>query len=370
MLAGGTDGAYRALLAGPYHPITRIEVWRQGVRIDPFSHEGLPFFEGSISATLVSQVTRQLSLTCDGSMYPVEPDDLLAPYGNELRVFQGIKPGAGIPYEWPTFRGRINEVELDTDGSMSLGALDRAADINDAGFAVPENSTIGSLVSLEFARIVTEGVPDATFGTFDVQVTTTPQLTWEESRGSACDDLANAASAYWYALADGSYVLRRVPWAIPQVPIIVLSDGPGGTLTTAIPRRSRENVFNVVTVVGERADGTAPVYATASDSDPTSPTYTGGPFGVKSKLVRAQATSTSSQALTLARTSLLQARSLTQAWNVSTTADPALELGDAVTISARDLPPEVQVVSSFTLPLTGAGPMGITFRALQPGLVE
>ncbi len=370
MLPGGTDLAYRALLAGPYHPTTRIEVWRQGVRIDPFGNEGLPFFDGNITATLVSQVTRQLSLNTDGSMYPRIPTDLLAPYGNELRVFQGIKPGAGVPYEWPTFRGRINEVELDTDGSMSLGALDRAADINDAGFSVPENSTVGATISLEFARIVTEGVPDATFGTFDVLISTTPQLTWEEDRGAACDDLASAASAYWYALSDGSYVLRRVPWAIPQIPVIELSDGPGGTLSTAIPRRSRENVFNVVTVVGERADGTPPVFATVSDSDVTSPTYTGGAFGVKSKLVRAQGASTSSQALTLARTSLLQARSLTQAWNVSTTADPALELGDAVTINARDLPPEVQVVSSFTLPLTGASPMGITFRALQPGLVE
>lgn len=369
MLPGGTSVGYRKLLAGGSTATTRVEVWRAGVRIDPYGSAGVPFFSGSISATLTSQVTRQLAMSLDESLWPVEPDDLLAPYGNELRIWQGVKGGAQIPYVWQTFRGRINEVTLGDDGTVALGALDRAADVNDSGMQGPENSIAGALVTSEFRRLVNEGVLDATFGAFDVIVAVTPQLTWEWDRGSACDDLATAASSYWYALANGDYVMREVPWTKFQTPLISVSDGPGGALTHAEPTVSRENVFNLVTVVGERPDGSDAVYATVADGDPTSPTYVNGPFGTKSKLIRAQAAQNQSQANTIATTALRQARALTQNWNIGMTADPSLELGDTIIINARNLPLQTQVVASFTLPLT-AGTMEITCRALQPGLVD
>jgi len=369
MLAGGTNAGYRALLASAYTPGTRIEVWRSGARIDSYGAAGLPFSEGSLSATLQSQVTRQLSITVDESLFPVLTTDLLAPYGNELRVFQSVKGGAAIPYVWQTFRGRINDCTLSDSGTVSVGCLDRAADVNDAGFQGPENSTVGANISAEFRRLVSEGVLDATFGTFDDFSSLTPALTWEWDRGSACDDLATAGGCFWYALANGDYVLRFVPWSINQTPLLTLSDGEGGSLHSAVPTLSRENVFNQVTVAAERADGTAPTFASASDDDPNSPTFIGGPFGVKSKLVPTQATITQSQTVELARVSLSQAKALRQTWAIEMPADPSIELGDTFTISARNLPPQIQVVSSFTLPLL-AGAMTIQLRALQPGLVN
>jgi hypothetical protein len=368
MLPGGTDALYRALLAGPHHPTTRVEVWAQDVRIDSYGDAGLPLFEGSVSATLNSQVTRQLELSTDQSLFPAEIDDLLAPYGNELRVFQGIKPGAGVPYEWQTFRGRINDATLDDNGTVSITAVDRAGDINDAGFIFPENSETSNKLSAEFRRIVLDGVPDATFGTFDAISGVTPAMSWEWNRATACDDLAAAGSAFWYVLANGDYVMRFIPWTVDQTPLMTLSDGPGGALLSAIPTRSRENVFNGITAVGERADGTAPVYATQFDNDPASPTFVGGKFGLKSKLLQAPAAQTQNQALSMARAALHQARSLTISWTIGMAADASLELGDTFIISARNLPPSTQVVSAFTLPLT-AGSMSITLRALQPGLV-
>lgn len=376
MLAGGDDPGYRDLLKSGFHPYTRVEVWRSGERIDSYGSDGVPFFSGSISATLTSQVTRQLSMQVDESLWPADETGLLAPYGNELRVWQGIR-GAGaqrssgeyVPYTWQTFRGRINECTLQTNGVMTIGALDRAADVNDAGFNGPENSTAGVVVTTEFRRLVNEGVIDATFGTFDVIAAVTPILTWEWDRGGACDDLATAASAYWYALANGDYVMREVPWTKPQTPILTLSDGPTGELVSAQPTISRENVFNVVTVVGERADGTAPVFATVSDFNVDSPTYVDGPFGVKAKLVRAQAAQNQAQANTIANTTLSQARALTQSWDIELPVDPSIELGDTFIIDARDLPQQTQVVASFALPLT-ADTMSISLRALQPGLLE
>lgn len=366
MLPGGTDAGYRALLGGPYHPRSRVEVWREGVQVA----EDIEFFDGNVSATLTSQVTRQLQFTISEEHWPLEPDDLFAPYGNEIRAFVGIDNGAGIPYEWQVFRGRINEVTLLADGSMSVFCLDRAADVNDSGFTLPENSTFLALVTDEFRRLVIEGVPDATFGTFDNIIMRVPVLTWESDRGSACDDLATASGAYWYALANGDYVIRFIPWTVAQTSLITLRDGDGGSIISAEPSLSRENVFNVVTVVGERADGSAPTFAFASDENPDSPTYINGPFGRKSKLVQAQAATNQGQAASLARSLLKQAKALTQSWSVTISPDPSLELGDAVTIQARGLPEALQVVSGFMLPLSGASPMSVALRSVQPGALE
>lgn len=370
MLAGGLDQAYRDLIASNARMSTRVEVWRQGVRIDPYGEDGVPVYSGQIAATLTSQVTRQMSFSTDETLFPADPDDLLAPYGNELRIFQALDGGAGVPYEFQTFRGRINAASWEADNSLSIEALDRAADVNDAQFLAPENSIVDAAVTSEIRRLINNGVEDATFGTFDAIETLTPQLTWEWDRASACDDLAAGGRAFWYALANGDYVVRYVPWTVAQVPLLTLRDGEGGSLTSTTTMISREYVFNTVTVVGERADGSTPVHATAYDLDPDSPTYVDGPFGRKSKLVQSQAAINQAQALSVARSSLLQARSMTRVWQVSMPADPAMELGDCFDIEARGLGPDTQVAASFILPLTGAQDMTITMRALQPSRAQ
>lgn len=365
MLTGGTDALYRNLLASGHRPTARLEVWRSGVRIDTYGKAGVPFYDGNLSATLSSQVTRQLSFSVREELWPAnDVSGLLAPWGNEIRAYMGIKPGAGIPYEWQIFRGRINGSELGDD-NMPIVCVDRAGDINDSGFLGPAASQTTNSITEEFVRVVKDGVDDATFGTFDVTHANTPALSWEWNRGSALDDLASASGAYWYALANGDYVLRRIPWTIAQTPILTLRDGDGGTLLTATPALSRDNVFNAVIVAGERADGDLPVYAIASDNNPASPTYINGAFGIKTKTINIQAVINQGQAAQLARTALQQARSLTQNWTVSMTPDPSMELGDCYQIQARGQVPVTQILSSFTLPLAGSEPMTAQLRALQ-----
>jgi hypothetical protein len=369
MLPGGTDPAYRALLAAPHAPYTRIEVWREGVRIDTYGEEGLPFSNGAITATLASQVTRQLSMAVDESLYPATDDALLAPYGNELRVFQGIKPGAGVPYEWQTFRGKIQDTGMG-DFTVDIQAADRASEVKESGFLRPDNSLVGDPMTSEFRRLVLDGVPSATFGTFDLITNLTPQLTWEQDRGGACDDLAKGSNSYWYALANGDYVMRLIPWTVDQTPLVELRDGEGGSVSTATPTKSRENVYNSIVVIGERTDGTAPVFAIAQDLDASSPTYVGGAFGVKTMLIRAQASVNQAQALSLARDTLRYAKALTQSWQISTTFDPSMELGDCLGITARGLQRDIQVVASFQFPLIATRPMSVSTVALRPGALE
>lgn len=376
MLAGGDNPVYRATLQAPHSPLVRLEVWSQGVRIDSFGSSGVPFFDGSVSATLNSRVTRQLDFTTHRTLYPFANTDLLAPYGHEIRAFRGVTGSASPDIEFPVFCGRINTVSMADTGSVLVSCVDRAGDIQDAFFRIPENSQAGASIISEFRRLVSDALPSAVFGTSDFFAVNTPVLTWENDRASACDDLANAVGAFWYTLADGSFVMRQVPWTRTSAPIVVFYDGRNaptsgnaGMVTNWSVAKSRDGVANVITLVGERADGTPPVHATVSDVDPDSPTYIGGPFGVKGRLFDTQAAQTQGQAEQLARSYLRQTKALADMWALTVIPDASLELGDPVAIRVDDFY-AVQVISAYTIPLSADSLMDIQLRAQIPGPLE
>jgi hypothetical protein len=373
MLTGGLDGLYRAFLAGPHKPTCRVEVWSEGVRIDTFGNEGVPLVSGAVSATLASRVARNASLTLTPDLFPDNTGDLLYPDGNYLKIFRGVSGYGGAGYEWQVFYGRINDVKLSSGGDFILNAVDLAGDVAGALFPTPRQSNVDQFVTTQFVELIKQAIPGATFGTFDTTYARTPNLVWQVDRSAACDQLATAANMYWYPLANGDFVMRTIAWDTDSPSLLTMTDGSGGTISAWNYGFSRAGVANNIYVVGERADGSTPVYGSASDGDPTSPTYIGGKFGVQSQQVSVQTIVSPSQAQQIARSYLRQAKSLTQVWSISAVPDASLELGDALTIvghepSGRSRTSSIQVVSDFTLPLTGVdGNMTINFRAQQPG---
>lgn len=367
MLAGGTDQLYRDILATNPRTKHRVEVWRSGVRVDTYGADGVPILGGSISATLNSRVTRQASIQVSDDLFSSDPGALLAPYGNELRIYAGVDGVGGPDYMWQVFRGKIQKATL--TNTVSVPASDRAEELVSNYFLSPQNSDNGIGVYDEFQILVSDGVPDATFGVSDPFYEMVPKLTWESDRAAALDELANGSRAFWYALANGDFVMRRVPWSFISAPVVTFSDGEGGTITQASIELSREGVYNMVNVVGERSDGTVPVYSLATDQNPASPTYVDGPFGRKGLVIKSQAITTPAQAAEVAEDTLLRRRALTQAWSTSMVRDTSLELGDAALLQARGQQ-STQVVASFSYQLGGSAEMNVSWRAQTPGSEE
>ena len=184
MLPGGLDTTYRQALTTSHSPYLRIDVLDGAGNELPIPADrvgedgGLQYMNGSVSATLNSRVTRHLDLTLDETLYPYGEDFLLAPYGNRIRAWRGIRFADGNFYRWVVFTGRSQFVTTTPDGSLTLSAADRANEVHEAAFVRPENSSVGNTVYEEFVRLVSDGVPDATFGTSDPFALTVPQLTW------------------------------------------------------------------------------------------------------------------------------------------------------------------------------------------------
>jgi len=380
MLPGGSDPLYRSIIAAGHTRYTRIEVWSgQGVRLDDTlpglqrntwlgegADAGLVFLDGTVTANLNSRVARNLSLVVPSYMYPFDPGDLLAPFGNEIRAYSGVQMGDGsLTYVWQVFRGRIRDVTLSSDGTCTVQCADRAADVADVNFVSPQNSIPGNTINAEWQRLIVDAVPDATFGVSDVFPNSVEALTWEFDLPSALDEMARSVSAVWYPLANGDFVIRRFPWTVDTTPVVTWSDGPGGVVSTWQATRTRDNMYNVVTVTGERLNGDAPVFATASDTTPGSPTQVSGNFGVRSRVERLQTPSSQGGAQGAAEELLRTYITPIEEWTLDVAPDSALELGDPGTVLVQGVHP--QVVTGFMLPLGLSGSMSVSTRSIVVG---
>jgi hypothetical protein len=212
-------------------------------------------------------------------------------------------------------------------------------------------------------RLIEDGFPQAVFGPTDVIPIPTQALTWQLDRGQALDELGSSAGAFWYPLADGRFVLRRYAWTVQSPPVVTYFDGEGGSVTSSTASRAREDVYNSLTVTGERLSGDEPVFATAQDNNAASPTYISGPFGRRHQLLRLQTPATPGSAQGAAADNLRRLTALVEAWSWDMTVDAALELGDTVSLQVRGRSDIIQVVSGFSLPLDLSSPMHVRARS-------
>lgn len=376
MLPGGTDPFYRRILAAPHRHYVKVEVWSaSGVLLDsliPPGMQGLPeggivFASGSVSATLNSRVTRNLALTVPGDLYPRNPGDLLDPYAHEIRAFYGVLLADGSDvYTWQCFRGRVTRVGKDSEGLCQVTCADRGQEVVDVGFISPQNSQPANTVFTEWQRLISDALPNATFGSSDAFSGPVQPLTWEFDRGSGLDELAKSVGALWFALANGDFVLRKYPWAVANTAVVTLTDAAGGVVNRWNRTKSRASIFNIVTVTGERLNGDVPVYATAQDATPGSSTSVTGDFGRRSILERLQSPSTQGGAQSAAEALLRSYVAPVEEWQLEIVPDGSLELGDALLLDL-DGDQVTQVVSGFMLPLDLSGNMSVSTRSLVVG---
>jgi hypothetical protein len=346
-----------------------VEVWRSGVRL----LDNLPIGGGNVRATLQSRVTRNLDLALSSEWFPESPTDLLAPFGSEIRAWRGVSVG-GITnhpsFVWPVFRGPITKVDMDTQGSVSLNAVDLAGEVAGAAFEAPFSVPQGSALHTSVRSVISEAYEAAEFDTFTLQDRTLPALAWDEDRGKALDEMAAGAGGFWYALADGRFTLREVPWIESGRTVDLTVDSALPIFRSANIAYSRDNVYNTVVVRSERTDGSTPGRYVARDTDPASPIVYGGAYGRKVLHTDGQSAFGAGGLQIVGDTVLLRSKALAQSWSATIVPYPPLELGDLLQmdIEFRDgrRRRSKQVVAGFTIPLTSQGDMSLDLRSLMP----
>lgn len=339
----------------------RAEAWRGDTYLGPVNVS-----DGTLTVNAKNRVRRTLSLVVPEALFPSEADDLLAPYGTELRCWSGVNFGDQIE-EIPVFRGLIQGVTSAKryDGQLTVTANDLMGRVNDARFEQPRAAPTGTATTQAIATLVTEatGTPVVTAAGVSSALVP-PGLSWDRDRGQACDDLAESIGADLWLDPVGTGHLAP-PALLTDPPAWTLTDGVGGTICTDSRAVTRDGVYSVIVVVIERADGSTPIQVVVEDTDPGSPTYVGGAFGRVPRFYRSPLVADTAQALTAGRAMLTRSTGLTRTRTVECVPNPALEGGDRINITVAGQV-EAHIVDSFTLPLGATGPMQISTRSARP----
>ena len=349
---------YKSVLHTPHKRAAYIDVYDIDGAVRQLD---VPIVSGEVTASLTNRVTRSAVFTLSDEWFPRTVNDPFSPYRAVVKIFAGTEYGNGTNEVFPLFTGRVYDVNRDASGSVTFRADDLAADVVACRFEQPVNSQANTQLVSEIQRLITQAVPQATFGTDDVDDGPTPTLTWDEDRGKALDDLSEATGGRWYALGNGDFVVRQFVYAV-GTPVQTFADGPQGLMSKASTSITRDGTANSIVVVAERMDGTDPVRYVARDNDPLSPTQFGGQFGKVVQVIKVQTPLTTSQAQTLARTQLAAATALTEQWTADVVPDYTMEPGDTVHLGYRGLERD-QILDSITYPLMTSTAMRLGTRS-------
>lgn len=328
--------------------------------------------DGTVTLDSGAGVRGHLDLTVvdDGNMglVPTGPDSLLAPFGNELRVWDGFRFDDVIELvSLGVFL--IDEPDPDDTGDslvIPVSGFDRAQRFSEAKFEDTYQVAPGQKFTDVIEALAREVLPDVEVDFAETSITT-PGITAQagDDRWDFMQGLATAIGAELYFDGDGVLVLRPIPSAAGE-PSYFIEEGEGGVLVEAAKRWPRDDLYNRVIVQVDGPSG-AIIRGIATDNNPNSPTYYYGKFGKKPYFYPdSQFITTQNQADDAAQGILQTFIGAEQAIDFGSVVDPTIRPSDVLQITRErvGVSQEVHVLDSIAIPLSG-GTMTGTTRVTQ-----
>jgi hypothetical protein len=310
-----------------------------------------------IESDILATVQVQIS---DSGLYPDNPGDLLAPYGNELFVRRGIAYGGGA-VEWVSLGYfRINSVEqpqalggdILVSGQDRMGLLAKA-ELNGTGFSAAR--TYGQIVFDLISNVPLRPLyPGSTIVWENTTLRDTAvgrQTAFDGDAFTFLDDLITSIAQVWYWDHRGYLVIKEAPNI--DEPVWAVDAGADGVLVSMGKSISDEGVYNMIYVIGgspDTGDPTPPQDA-AYDTNPASPTYYLGKYGQVQKIITETLAVTIAQVRKLARATLQASIGLPASIDFTAVPNAALEPYDPITVKLRAGEERVHIIRRMTIPL-------------------
>lgn len=344
--------AQQAVLLGSHRMTTTATVLRGSESLGD-----IPVIGGYVTATLGTRGGRDAFFTTPRS---VLDRGLLNPLTDQVVLRTGVHGYLDITL----FTGRVDTTSFDEAGIASIALLSVAAEAIRDDFIVPWVAT-SPAAAPELALILQDVNP--LWGVDIAEASSVPltgQQVWESDRGQALDQVASGANLIWQPDRYGSFRVFDNPYLIgpplASESVIMFVDGQNGALVQVDDSKTRQGVYNSITVVMERTDNTQPLRFTVQDTNPASITVFGGVFGRQNKVVKNPATE---DPALLASRLLRQSLALRRSWTIRVPHVPILDPGDVFTLWYRN---EVtaQVVETVQYGLAAGDSGLITSREL------
>ncbi len=359
--------------------VSTVEVWYDGDYLVT-----LPVTSGSVSIDRTAATRRQCTLTIGApSFVPLYVASPLAPYGAELRVYQGVRFMAGDTEEVPLGVFRIQDVDWDEAGGSlpTVKAFDRSRSMQDAKLLMPYDASGRTAKS-----VMTKLVSDVMVCDILIDPTLTDYVlpggsVFDSERWDAVQTIAAGMGAEAFYDVNGTFVVARIP-ALTQgmsqsLAVWTVDAGETGVLVSAQRGVTRTGVYNAVAAQGVAADTEgAPPVGFAADTDSRSPAYWGPasalPYGPYTRTPFGQSTlrytnnllTTTAQCTTAAQGQLANSLGLARSLSFGCVPNPALDGGDIILVKYLSGQSELHLIDKLTVPVGAGGTFGGSTRTL------
>lgn len=355
--------AFIAALSTPHQVVVRVDGSLAGTP----TVTDLPIVGGSVTVDRGSKIRRSLSLTvADPSYLPWTATDPLAVYGQQLTVSRGIQFPDGTREMCPLGTFRLDDPGGDVDmGPVTLTGKSLEAAVQDDRFTAPRSTSGYSSTVVAITALIQETLPGAVVVNSTGRDQPCARIVWDAQadRWDAVAALATSMQAECYVNVLGQFVIADIPNLATATPVWTIAAGLTGNLVAASRKLSRAGVYNAVIASGESAyAGLPPVSAMVQDTDPTSPTRWGGPYGRVPRFYSSGLLTTVAQCSAAAASMLRDAIAPNIETSLTSLPNPALEAGDCIRLTYAGGRTERVLVQSFSVPLDVTGDFAITLR--------
>jgi hypothetical protein len=326
-------------------------------------YSGLAVLAGTIEVDGTAGVRRRVNLTvvdADG-----KASAALSPYGREVRVYRGIRYPDGTTETLSLGIFRISTVGASDNGvdrTITITGFDRARTVSRARFESPYTIAAGTNYTTAIQALLVSRFPSIQVN-FAPTSLTTPTLVFDQGADpwQTASDMATSIGCELFFDPTGVCIMRAIPDPTTSPVVWSYVDGAGASVLSVSDDASDEPGYNGVVVDGEPPNA-VPVHSVVYDTNPTSPTFSGGPYGKVPLFYRSQYVATQAQADAVALAMLLTQRGGTEQVKFSCIPHPAHEVGDLVRVADSDIGLDGNyLIESFSLPLD-LGPMTVTTR--------
>jgi len=336
------------ILGGAYEISTTVAVMRGGELVAA----NIPVSSCPVTATITTSDGRGATLVTSRDVTDM---GLLDPLSDSVIISSGIRGLVSVPL----FTGRVDAHAETETGEVAVALLSKRQEIARDSFETPFAVRPGATFIDEVTRIIHDfdstiavdasQIPVTHAHTFTDMVPT--GLAWETDRAQALNDLTDAIHVLWLPDRTGGIALQTHHFVHTHdpVPVLTIRDGVDGVIVKMNQVKSRQDVFNAITLVVERTDNTLPIRVTQRDSDPGSPTLWGGPFGKQNRVIKINTPINASDASELAEHILDASLALTRTWRIEIPPNPLIDPGDVVAVWYRG-EPTLQLVESISYP--------------------
>lgn len=367
--------AFRAAIQSSVHTIavkaqvldTNFNVVEGGEFYDTGNERHIQAYivDGSIDADLSRGTRRTMTLSLTNPDAEFTPDSEwggLFYVDRLIRVWRGVVLDDGTEEYVPVGTFMIDTADVVAERNMSIVAVsasDLWKKVNKAKFGSPKKWVAGTPVQTVIKDMaVLGGVTKFVIDDLSHRTTQTRQIQADLhfERGDVIGDELLKLGTAWgldiYFDQLGRLVSEEM--RLNRASVWTYSPGQDSSLLTVKASYKDELLYNHIIVTGT-ADSNNPVYATAKDNDPASPTYVGR-IGLRTFMYESAMIATVEQAQDTANKLLARNTKVTEDIELQTICNPAFECNDVVTVSESEFTKLNRRlrIQSFSVPLSSS----------------